>query len=71
MTDFQEMMDITFYIPSMKNLIYWAFIIIILLPWMVIGARFNILQKIFEFFEDILLKNDENGETTKKSGLFY
>ena len=63
--------NITFYIPSMKNLIYWAFIIIILLPWMVIGARFNILQKIFEFFEDILLKNDENGETTKKSGLFY
>ena len=55
----------------MKNLIYWAFIIIILLPWMVIGARFNILQKIFEFFEDILLKNDENGEITKKSGLFY
>ena len=59
------------YIPSLKNLVYWAFIIIILFPWLVIGARFNIIQKIFEFFEEIFLKNDENGETTKKSGLFY
>ena len=59
------------YIPSLKNLVYWAFIIIILLPWLVIGARFNIIQKIFEFFEEIFLKNDENGETTKKTGLFY
>ena len=63
--------NIYFYIPSIKILIYWAFIIIILLPWMVIGARFNIIQKVFEFFEVILLKNDENGETNKKSGLFY
>ena len=59
------------YIPSLKNLVYWAFIIIILFPWLVIGARFNIIQKIFEFFEEIFLKNDENGETTRKSGLFY
>ena len=58
-------------IPSLKNLVYWAFIIIILFPWLVIGARFNIIQKIFEFFEEIFLKNDENVETTKKSGLFY
>ena len=40
------------YIPSLKNLVYWAFIIIILFPWLVIGARFNIIQKIFEFFEE-------------------
>ena len=63
--------NIHFYIPSIKNLIYWVFIIIILLPWMVIGARFNIIQKILEFFDDIILKIDENGETNKKSGLFY
>ena len=59
------------YIPSLKNLVYWAFIIIILFPLLVIGARINIIQKIFEFFEERFLKNYENGETTKKSELFY
>ena len=63
--------NIHFYIPSIKNFIYWVFIIIILLPWMVIGARFNIIQKIFEFYYDMILKNNENGETNKRFGLFY
>ena len=46
-------------------------IFIILFPWLVIGARFNIIQKLFEFFEERFLKYNENGETTKKSGSFY
>ena len=56
---------------SIKKLVYWAFIFIVILPWLVIGSRFNLIQKIFEIFEEMLLRSDENGETTKKSGLFY
>ena len=54
--------------PSIKKLVYWAFIFIVILPLLVIGSRFNLIQKIFEI---LLLRSDENGETTKKSGLFY
>ena len=57
--------------PSIKKLVYWAFIFIVILPWLVIGSKFNLIQKTFEIFEEMLLRSDENGETTKKSGLFY
>ena len=56
--------------PSIKNLIFWIFIIIIVLPWALIFERSNIFQKILDFFENILLQKEET-ETSKKNGLFY
>ena len=47
---------------SLKNLIFWIFIIV--LVWS------NILQKLLEFFENILVQK-EGLETSKKNGLFY
>ena len=73
MADFQEMMAIIFIFISLQLRILYIgfFIIIILLPWMVIDFRLNIIQKIFEFYYDMILKNNENGETNKRFGLFY
>ena len=31
--------------PSIKKLVYWAFIFIAILPLLVIGSRFNLIQK--------------------------
>ena len=56
--------------PSIKNLIFWAFILIILLLWAIILERANILQKLLDFFDNILTKKEEP-ETSKKNGLFY
>ena len=56
--------------PSVKNLIFWVFILILVSPWAIILERSNILQKILEFLENILIQKEET-ETSKKSGLFY
>ena len=56
--------------PSIKNLIFWAFILIIILPRVIILERANILQKLLDFFDNILIKKEES-ETSKKNGLFY
>ena len=56
-------------LPSIKTLLYWLFILVIMLPWTVIAARCNILKNIFEFFDSIMQR--EEGEPQKKNGLFY
>ena len=56
--------------PSLKNLVFWVFILILALPWAIILERSNILQKLLEFFENILIQKEES-ETSKKNGLFY
>ena len=56
--------------PSVKNLIFWVFILILVSPWAIILERSNILQKLLEFLENILIQKEEP-ETFKKNGLFY
>ena len=56
--------------PSVKNLIFWVFILILVSPWAIILESSNILQKLLEFFENILIQKEES-ETSKKNGLFY
>ena len=56
--------------PSIKNMIFWVFIIIIVLPWALIFERSNILQKVLNFFDNILIPKEES-ETSKQKGLFY
>ena len=50
--------------PSVKNLIFWVFILILISPWAIILERSNILQKLLEFFENILIQKEES-ETSK------
>ena len=57
-------------IPSFRNVIYWILLLIILFPWIIIGGKFNLFQKIMEFFQNIMERNEDK-ETTKKNGIFY
>ena len=56
--------------PSVKNLIFWVIILILVSPWAIILERSIILQKLLEFFENILIQKEES-ETSKKNGFFY
>ena len=55
--------------PSVKNMIFWVFIIIIVLPWALILERSNVLQKVLDFFENILILKEES-EASKKTYYF-
>lgn len=57
-------------LPFIKQIIQWALIIFILFPWIIIGAKLNILKKISVILESIMSNSEEN-ETQKKNGLFY
>ena len=64
--------NINLYVPSLKILMYWALFIAIIFPWIVIGAKFELMKKIFAFFEKIMqAPSDETSESPKKNGLFY
>lgn len=56
-------------LPSLKTLAYWIFIFVIFLPWMVIASKFHLLNRLFNFMDELMLKNDE--DVPKKNGLFY
>ena len=55
---------------SIRNIIFWVLIIIIVSPWALILERSNLLQKVLDFFENILIPK-ERSESSKKNGLFY
>ena len=56
--------------PSIRNIIFWVLIVIIVSPWALIFERSNLLQKLLDFFENILIPKEEP-ESSKKNGLFY
>ena len=56
--------------PSIRNIIFWLLIIIIVSPWALIFERSNLLQKLLDFFENILILK-EGSKSSKKNGLFY
>ena len=56
--------------PSIRNIIFWVLIIIIVSPWALIFERSNLLQKVLDFFKNILILKEES-ESSKKNGLFY
>ena len=57
-------------LPSFQNFIFILMFILILLPLIIIISRFNLLEKIFHFFEDIMIQREEE-EPQKKNGIFY
>ena len=57
---------------TIKRVIAWALVFTILLPWLTIISKFNLIQKIFDFIERLLEgPKKEDLETSKKNGLFY
>ena len=45
--------------PSIRNIIFRALIIIIVSPWALILERSNLLQKLLDFFGNILISKEE------------
>ena len=68
--DDKEGFNLNITLPSFKTILFWLFLLILLLSWTVIFAKFKIFKKVFDFFENIMSKGEEE-ETPKKNGLFY
>ena len=63
--------NLNLYIPPIKIMIYWIFFFEIIFPWIVIGAKFELLKKIFIFFENLMQSpTDDIGETPKNLDYF-
>ena len=62
---------IHFTIPTLKDIFFWIIICFILFPWLAIGARFHVLRKVIEFFENCMFIEKEAEDSPKKNGLFY
>jgi len=68
----EEEFSITFKLASFKKLIYWCLIFFILVPWLIIGSKFNALERITGIFEKLMKcnNNKDKPEGSKKNGLF-
>ena len=70
-----EEMKLTFYLPTMKTVLFWIFFISILMPWLLIIFRMDLFPKLMSKFEELIIpengKCERNGDAEKKSGLFY
>ena len=61
---------IAFNIPPIKRIILWLFIVAVLLPWLSILAKFEVLNKILNLFDELMNSSIIENGNTKKSGLF-
>lgn len=67
----EEGFRITFYIPTFSKMVYWLLLMVLLLPWISIICRLDILKKILSLFDDLMnIAKEEQKETTKKNGIF-
>ena len=55
-------------IPSIENI--YALLFIILLPWITIYFKWQILKKVLNFMENLMKFNDTEKEEIKKNGYF-
>ena len=62
--------EFKFVLPSFKNFIFILVLILILLPWTIIISKCKLLEKLFHFFEEIMIQREEE-EPQKKNGIFY
>ena len=69
-----EGLNIVFYLPSLKKMILWITTFLILMPWITIFLKLNILQIFLEKFEKLLFismnNHDQEQESPKKNGFF-
>ena len=59
-----------FHLPSLKQMLYWILVTLILFPWIAIVSKMNILEK-FLLILEYLISKKEDGDSQKKNGLFY
>ena len=58
-------------LPSLKNILFYLILAIVLFPWIVIVLRLNILPDIITKFEEIMSFPTKSEESQKKNGIFY
>ena len=51
-------------------MVYWILFIAIIFPWIEIGAKFELVKKIFIFFENIMQSPERYVKKISKGGLF-
>ena len=54
-----------FHLPSLKQMLYWIFVTLILFPWIAIGSKMNILEK-FSMLLEYLMSKKEDSDSQKK-----
>ena len=63
---FEIMIDL----PPLKKILTWIMIIGVLMPWISIIRKNNLVQKIMDALDDFFQKTNEEDVTPKKNGLF-
>ena len=53
-------------IPSVKKIIFWIVLLWVLMPWISIMAKFQILNKLFNIFQDLFIQQPEEAADTHK-----
>ena len=66
----EEGFRIIFDIPSIKRILIWVISFGILLPWISIIAKFEILNKLLSLFDELMDGKINENDNSKKSGLF-
>lgn len=66
-----EWMNFTFTFPSIKKLLYWGLLLVVVLPWIIIASKFKILENIYDAFENMIFNSTKNTKEYKKNGRFY
>ena len=62
---------ITLYIPKFTKIIYWILMLFVLMPWITLIIRLDILKKILSLFEKLWIKTEEEEkEAPRKNCLF-
>ena len=64
----EEGYKFTITFPPLKKIICWIIIVVIILPWVSIAFKFDIIHLTMEKIEELMMKHDK--ETLKKNGLF-
>ena len=67
----EESNEITISVPSIKRIVLWVSILLILLPWITIISRLNLIKKIESTFEALINGTGEENTENGKKGLFY
>ena len=66
----EEGFKIIFDIPSIKRILIWLLLFGILLPWILIISKFEILNKLFSLFDELMNRTINENGNSKKGGLF-
>ena len=66
----EEGFEIMIGLPPLKRILTWIFIIGVLMPWISIIRKNNLVQKIMDVLDGFFQKTREEAVTQKKNGLF-